>query len=128
MTKVLRVLCTIFGWLLVICNAAAETGSVIVNTQSGPVRGERLSTQFEANDYHSFKGIPYARPITKDGRFLPPKSVEPWTEPRDCSQFGPVCMQFTATGALIGSEDCLFLNVYTPRQCHRSNRPIRVFP
>ena len=40
----------------------------------------------------------------------PPQPAQSWNYIRDANEFGNVCMQFVGNG----SEDCLFLNVYTP--------------
>ncbi len=85
-------------------------------TQSGKVVGERTG------EAAIFKGIPYAAPPVGKLRWAPPAPPAPWTAPRDATAFGPICPQPInadgtpnsggATGAT--SEDCLFLNVWTP--------------
>lgn len=47
--------------------------------------------------------------------FQAPKPANPWTGVRDAKQFGSKCVQFDLlTKTVQGSEDCLYLNVYTP--------------
>ena len=49
--------------------------------------------------------------------------MEPWEEPRDGKDYGALCQQINpGRGAMMGSEDCLFLNVYTPRIPSRADR------
>lgn len=128
MFKKILAISIILKVILLIAVASTETASIIVRTQSGPVRGERLRTLYENKEYNSLKGIPYAQPIEKHQRFLSPTAVRPWIEPRNCDQFGNVCLQFNKTDAIIGSEDCLFLNVYAPADRRRRRlRPVMVF-
>lgn len=64
-----------------------------------------------------FLALPYAAPPVGDLRFRPPAAVTPWTEPRDASEPPESCAQINAlTGAteVTGSEDCLYLNVFSP--------------
>jgi para-nitrobenzyl esterase len=92
-----------------------------VRTEHGVVVGTRR------DEVSSFKGIPYAAPPVGALRFRPPEAPERWQVPRDAAQFGSQCAQFTMEGALEGSEDCLFLNVYTPARKNRSKRPVMFF-
>jgi para-nitrobenzyl esterase len=67
----------------------------------------------------SFKGIPYAAPPVGDLRWRPPQPVQPWTGIRQANQQGPLCMQRVNTqdngvGPPPASEDCLYLDVYSP--------------
>ncbi|MYE13581.1 MAG: carboxylesterase family protein, partial [Gammaproteobacteria bacterium] len=87
----------------------------VVQTNSGPVRGAR------ENGLAVFKGIPYAAPPVGDLRWMPPQPPEPWTETRDALEFGNIAPQekspLIPPALLIDqpeSEDCLYLNVYTP--------------
>jgi para-nitrobenzyl esterase len=97
---------------------------VLVETRRGRVRGlaeEGLAV---------FRGIPYARPPVGPRRFGPPEPPEAWTGTHDATRFGPSAPQ---NGALIGpimslgigrtSEDCLYLNVWTPA-ADRRRRPV----
>ena len=68
------------------------------------------------------KGLPYAQPPLGDLRFASPKPVNPWGETKtlDVSDESPKCMQTTTvispeTKFIYGQEDCLYLNIFTPR-------------
>ena len=89
-------------------DAAHAAGPVLAVT-GGLVRGFELPRgQF------MFGSIPFAAAPVGDLRWLPPQPVTAWTDVRDGSQLPPYCVQFAATG-ITGQEDCLFLNVFTPR-------------
>merc|ERR1719203_1834133 len=66
----------------------------------------------------AFFGIPYAKAPVGDLRWRPPQANGPWKEnPRDARTWGNTCFQLQIPGMPpVGnmSEDCLFLNVYTP--------------
>lgn len=85
----------------------------VIQTASGMVRGVR------EGDVDVFKGIPFAAPPVGDFRWRPPQPVTPWEGVRDSKEFGPTCAQGgrgTAPGTISegSSEDCLYLNVWTP--------------
>ena len=61
-----------------------------------------------------FGSIPFAAAPVGGLRWLPPQPVTAWPDVRDGSQLPPYCVQFGAAD-IVGQEDCLFLNVYTPR-------------
>lgn len=82
----------------------------VVKTDKGSVKG------VEAAGGLRFLGIPYAAPPTGERRWKAPEPAAAWTDTRDASKFGGTCPQ--AGGAFGGastSEDCLYLNVYTPK-------------
>ncbi|GII96015.1 carboxylic ester hydrolase [Sinosporangium siamense] len=90
----------------------------VVRTDSGPVRGTVTA------DKRLFEGIPFAAPPVGDLRWRSPQPVTPWTEPRDATRPGNTCAQLPQLGSVRSeSEDCLYLNVTTPR---RTNRPLPV--
>ncbi len=95
-----------------------------VETSSGPVEG--AIDQGVAR----FANIPYAAPPIGELRFASPQPPEPWLEVRDASEFGERCVQLANAAddpTTIGSEDCLQLNVWTPRACSDGDRPVLVF-
>ncbi|MGH6990027.1 MAG: carboxylesterase/lipase family protein, partial [Stellaceae bacterium] len=94
----------------------------IARTSYGPVQGG------VGDGILFFKGIPYAAAPTGAGRFKPPAPPAPWQEVRDATMFGARAIQperaFTIAPEVIAvfasdiaepmSEDCLFLNIWTP--------------
>lgn len=96
----------------VTCVAIVTSSSTIVNIKNGPIAGEFRG------DYYAFEGIPYAKPPVGKLRFAPSMlNDDRWTEPKNTTKRGAICMQWNHLNAnkdkLEGSEDCLFLNVYT---------------
>jgi para-nitrobenzyl esterase len=70
---------------------------------------------------HVWKGIPFAAPPVGALRWRAPQPAERWTDAREALAFGERCPQLASAfegaddpGELIGSEDCLTLNVYAP--------------
>jgi para-nitrobenzyl esterase len=89
--------------------AAASTSGPVVGTANGPVRGLANGAVDE------FLGIPYAAPPVGALRWQPPQPAASWSGVRDATQFAPHCPQpATPFGQASMSEDCLFLNVFTP--------------
>jgi para-nitrobenzyl esterase len=85
------------------------------------------------NGVEIYKGIPYAGDTGGDNRWHPPPPAEPWDGILQADTFGPVCTQHPASGPLIiGSEDCLSLNIYVPegrsnRSPHGKKKPVMVW-
>ncbi|XP_015119024.1 uncharacterized protein LOC107042478 isoform X2 [Diachasma alloeum] len=86
----------------------------LIETDLGTLQGV-FEENINGGTYVAFKGIPYALPPVGDLRFRDPVPNVPWTGIRDATEFGEVCCQYdSGTGRCIGSEDCLYLNVYMP--------------
>ncbi|HUS68894.1 MAG TPA: carboxylesterase family protein [Kofleriaceae bacterium] len=93
--------------------------ALVVRVSSGLVRG------LTVGDVRSFRGIPYAAPPVGARRFAPPAPPAPWTGERDATEFGQPCPQPTS-GGVVGDEDCLTLNVWTPVEVE-APLPVLVF-
>merc|ERR1711971_1190766 len=103
--------------LWVLSLAALVAGDVEVMLEGlGKLRG-KAGVARNNHKYHQFLGIPYAEPPTGDRRFRNPVPVTSWEEEgvRSASEFGPVCLQmpYSAPDKIEGSENCLYLNIYT---------------
>lgn len=104
-------------------------GADRVRTANGTVE----STVPPSEGVRSFKGIPFAQPPVGDLRWREPRPVRDWTGVRNADTFGPSCMQRLSPGAdywLRGdgmSEDCLYLNVWTPAKSGREKLPVLVY-
>ncbi|KAJ4442893.1 hypothetical protein ANN_04486, partial [Periplaneta americana] len=86
-----------------------------VNTNEGKLRGTFLRTH-QGKKIYAFLGIPYASPPTGSLRFMPPRPPTHWDGVKDATEEGPHCPQLTYPERKYeGSEDCLYLNVYTTR-------------
>lgn len=95
-----------------------------INTRNGSITGGSV------NGVYSFLGIPYGLPPVGEMRFRAPEAHGPWAGTLDGSLPGSRAMQPQAPvgPAWIeqASEDCLFLNVYTPNPDSKA-RPVLVW-
>ncbi|MFC7385366.1 carboxylesterase/lipase family protein [Sphaerisporangium rhizosphaerae] len=104
-------------------DTARSTEGAVVKTDAGAVRGT------VAADHRLFQGIPFAAPPVGALRWAPPRPAQPWRGVRDAARPGNRCAQNAdAISGLPGSasEDCLYLNVTTPRSS-RGLRPVMVW-
>ena len=97
-------------------------------TDLGTVVGTNLSA---SSGTYAWKGVPYAKAPVGDLRWKAPVDPEPWTTPKFTQAFGNACSQAsrlygpglnnkydasigTSLGQVVGSEDCLYLNIWRP--------------
>jgi para-nitrobenzyl esterase len=80
-------------------------------------------------DISVFKGIPFAAPPVGDLRWKAPAAVRPWSGIRKADAFANACMQAPNTQGNTApvSEDCLYLNVWTPAKSGRAKIPVIVW-
>jgi para-nitrobenzyl esterase len=97
-----------------------------VQTANGTLEG------VNASGVKIFKGVPFAKPPVGNLRWREPQPVEAWTGVRKADKFGPRPMQlplfsdmmFRSDGV---SEDCLYLNVWTPAKSSAERLPVLVY-
>ncbi|KFQ44489.1 Fatty acyl-CoA hydrolase precursor, medium chain, partial [Nestor notabilis] len=99
-----------------------------VVTKYGTVRGYQFKVDAAEKSVNVFLGVPFAKPPVGPLRFSEPQPPEPWKGVRDATSYPPMCLQDKKEGQFCSdyitnrkekvilqmSEDCLYLNVYTP--------------
>ncbi|XP_028635123.1 pyrethroid hydrolase Ces2a-like isoform X2 [Grammomys surdaster] len=128
-----------YGLLLLLQPVHGEdSASPIRNTHTGQVRGSFVHVKDTKAGVYTFLGIPFAKPPVGPLRFAPPEDPEPWSDVRDATSEPAMCLQtdMMNLGSMEEmkltmppmSEDCLYLNVYTPAHAHEgSNLPVMVW-
>ncbi|XP_034404571.1 cholinesterase-like [Cyclopterus lumpus] len=121
--------CTRFTLLLLLPHflsaSPVTSDDLLIDTGNGKVQGKLLSVL--GGNVRAFLGIPYGKPPVGKLRFSPPEPAESWEGVRDATQFPNSCYQVLDNtfpgfqGSEMWnpntplSEDCLYLNVWTPR-------------
>jgi para-nitrobenzyl esterase len=119
-----------FGGALMLPALQAQTKSektVIAKTTHGQLRGA------VEDGLNIFKGVPYAGSPAGENRFKAPPKLKAWGGVRDALSYGPQAMQNPDTAwpkewkPAAASEDCLYLNVWTPGLRDGKRRPIMFY-
>ncbi|XP_049511264.1 acetylcholinesterase-like [Dermacentor silvarum] len=118
---------------LSIVAALAAEETAVVGTAAGSIRGAVRSAA-GGKQVYSFTGIPFAKPPLGELRYRKPQPPTPWGDDvLDATKTPPSCMQidvFSARDLLFvpyghpKSEDCLFLNVWTPTSNNSTRLPV----
>jgi para-nitrobenzyl esterase len=101
---------------------------VQITTANGIIEGE-FGTK---TNIQSFKGIPFAQPPVGDLRWKAPEPISNWTGVKQTKKFGPRAMQSNIFGDMNFrsdgiSEDCLYLNVWSPAKSANEKLPVLVY-
>ncbi len=118
--------CAALPLVTLVCSAAEDP--LRRDTKYGEVEG----FADEQRRVWVWKGIPYAKPPRGKLRWRAPQDPDPWKDVLSAKQAPPICTQldaapsWIATPHVIGSEDCLYLNVYRP-QGEANNLPVYVW-
>jgi para-nitrobenzyl esterase len=100
------------------CGSPSLTTTVDVT--GGAIEG------IEQDGIFTYKGIPFAVPPVGDLRWKAPAPVQPWTDVKKTDAFAPACMQAANSMGNTApvSEDCLYLNVWTPAKKQGEKLPV----
>jgi len=105
-----------------------------VKISKGSIQG------IEMGEYAVYKAIPYAKPPVGELRFRAPKEVDAWEGILEAINYAPKCMQEEQTEGFYAkefyadpqylvprSEDCLYLNIWTPAKSSEEKLPVAVW-
>ena len=106
--------------------ATSAQDAVSVKTSYGILEGLDIS------GIKTFKGLPFAAPPTGDNRWREPQPLQPWQGIRECHDYAPDPMQEPIFGDMnFGadsiSEDCLYLNIWTPAITMNEKLPVLIY-
>jgi len=122
LTRRVLVICLILiGFSFLAGCTQKEPASGMVKTDAGYVSGT------DQNGIRVYLGIPFAAPPTGDLRWRPPAPVLPWDGIKETKQYAATCPQPGSPAPLNMSEDCLYLNVWTPARGADEKLPVMVF-
>jgi len=115
-----RTLLLLLSALFAVAPRSLAQSNLNVTLDSGPIHGK------ESGDgkVRIFLGIPYAAPPVGPLRWKPPQPVTPWKDVKETTAYGSRCMQLDLMKSVIfldpgKSEDCLNLNVWTPKEANK---------
>ncbi len=142
MSSLSRLLAGVFTCaLLQACVHAPGDAALLRQTGFGPVIG---SDDSASTGTLSWKGVPFASPPAGELRWRAPVDPQPWKTARSAGAFGPACVQTgrlygpgqnnrydhtigETLGRTLGSEDCLYLNIWQPSAPASNARPVIVW-
>lgn len=119
------------------CSSASDAGRTYVpapDTRTEIAQGEVIGVRDESAGVAGWFGIPYAEPPVGDLRWRSPRPVKPLTEPLAATNADRACLQLNSpqilpgkAGDLVGSEDCLYLNIWAPAAKGDAPLPVMVW-
>ncbi|XP_069822379.1 fatty acyl-CoA hydrolase precursor, medium chain-like [Dendropsophus ebraccatus] len=128
------------SFILTAVGAGQNDERPLVTTKYGQLRGVTVPVKETTRVIDAFFGVPFAKPPVGSLRFANPEPPEPWRSVREASEYPPMCLQAEDLMSGIGeyyqspfkmpkpSEDCLYLNVFTPKDRDKNSKlPVMIF-
>jgi para-nitrobenzyl esterase len=113
---------TCFALFFALLITACSQAPVYTDTPLGTLQG------YLDEDVEYYLGVPYAQAPIGERRWRPPFQLQPWQGTRKADKNPSVCTQFSPVGgSLTGSEDCLYLNIWTPADKPAKPMPVMVW-
>ena len=114
--------------LLALAMTAPLSAADQVKIEGGTIEG----TTGDEPSVRIFRGVPFAAAPVGDLRWKAPQPAKPWSEVRQATEFGARCMQPPVFSDMVfrdagNSEDCLYLNVWTPAKSASERLPVIVW-
>ncbi|KAK0072920.1 hypothetical protein PV325_010529, partial [Microctonus aethiopoides] len=99
----------------------------LVKVKQGQLRGI-IEKNVNGKSFLAFRGVPYAKPPVGNLRFKDPEPPVSWSGVKNATEFRHRCAQEDwITRKIIGSDDCLYLNVYTTKLIETIPRAVMVY-
>lgn len=140
MRTALFIVCLLPALTVIAQTTPAGSVDPVVSLKDGRIRGGYITVKGTERRVKQYLGIPFARPPVGSLRLAAPQDTEPWEGERDGTHQPPMCiqdpdlivnlsrtmsMQYTPPEL---SEDCLYLNVYTPAEAAKGDKlPVMVW-
>ncbi|XP_074657382.1 neuroligin-4, Y-linked-like [Tubulanus polymorphus] len=124
MVKISELLRFLVVWFLLVGKCTSEYA--VIETRFGQIRGSRTTKKYGIGEVTEtvdiFLGVPYAQPPVDELRFENPERCRPWTQVLDATKLPRRCPQLLNPDLEDDrSEDCLYVNIYSPFQIDRPN-------
>ncbi|XP_075834046.1 acylcarnitine hydrolase-like isoform X4 [Microtus pennsylvanicus] len=116
-----------------------DSANPIRSSHTGQVQGNLIHLNDTKEGVYIFLGIPFAKPPLGELRFVPPEPPELWRGVRDGTTYPAMCLQNPdavksesltmikwRVPSISMSEDCLYLNIYTPAHAHEGSNLTKV--
>ncbi len=118
-------------WGLAVLLTTVAAGPTMAQTEVKTTTGMLAGARHDGGALRVFKGVPYAAPPVGERRWKAPAPPLPWRGVRQATGFGAQCMQPPVFSDIVfdrpASEDCLFLNVWTPAASAAARLPVMVW-
>lgn len=120
-------------WSRLLLGVACLSLPVMASAQTVKVDGGVIEGKLLDSGVNAFLGVPFAAPPLRDLRWRPPQPVQGWNGVLHADRFAPMCLQ-PMRGSTINhyfgheaiSEDCLYLNVWAPKEPAPAGKPYPV--